>query len=94
MNVAARGRTRTRNNTPAHASPGHAAPSTPMWSMGPMAIARPSCTHGIEAIAIKHPVRAWFAHPCIGRHPGRSRPRDFYGHAVRDLRTVVSAGLD
>ncbi len=61
VNAAARGRTMTSIRMPAQASLSHAAPSTPMRSIKVTAIARPICTHSIDAIAMKAPVRAWLS---------------------------------
>ena len=60
VNATARGRTKSSKMMPAHASRSHAAPSTPISSISVTAIARPSCTHSMEPIAMKAPVRAWF----------------------------------
>ena len=85
MNAAKRGRTITSISTPAHASRSHAAPSTPMRSINVTAIARPTCTHSIEPIAIMAPVRAWLVvTSALNGTSNRSRPRDFSGHTVRE----------
>ena len=44
----------------AQASRSQAAPSTPIRSISVTATARPTCTHSIEPIAIRAPVRAWY----------------------------------
>ena len=61
VNAAARGRTITSIRRPAHASRSQAAPSTPMRSIKVTAIASPTCTHIIDPIAIRAPVRAWLS---------------------------------
>ena len=61
VNAAARGRTMTSIKRPAQASRSQAAPSTPMRSIRVTAIASPTCTHSIDPIAIRAPVRAWFS---------------------------------
>jgi len=58
VNAATRGRTMTSISTPAHASRSQAAPSTPMRPISVTAIARPTCTHSIDPIAIMAPRRA------------------------------------
>ena len=59
MNAAGRGRMITSISTPAQANRSHAAPSTPIRSIRVTAIASPTCTHAIDPIAMKAPVRAW-----------------------------------
>ena len=51
----------TSIRTPAQANLSHAAPSTPIRSIRVTAIASPTCTHAIDPIAMKAPVRAWLS---------------------------------
>ena len=58
VNRVRQGRPISTISTPAQTRRSHAAPSAPSRSINPTETASPSCTHSIDAVAIRAPVRA------------------------------------